>query len=137
MAGTFVRDALAVDLAEGADLDADGTEYGDVWDAQYPGYFGVELNTGDVGGTTPGLDVELQASNDSTFTTDVVSLGRLGVVDATDNAVYRTQFYTNKRYVRAVFTVSSGNADGDFSDATLKVVPRWDRYTAATTAGKV
>lgn len=134
MAGTYVRDATAIDLVTGATLNAAGTTNGNINEVNYPGWFGVELSAATATGTTPTLDIEVLASDSATFANTAalptVSLGRFG--RATAVSTKRMKFYTNKRYVRS--SVVLGGTTPSFAGSTLKIVPPFDRFQFDTTA---
>jgi hypothetical protein len=146
MTGTYVRDALGADLfaASGASyvsgsaptLGSAATSTAPIHDLHYPGWFAVSLVTGTVTGTTPTLDVNLEASDSATFadTTALptVSLGRFERFGDEDNATKHMRFYTNKRYVRA--QVITGGTTPVFTGTTAKVVPVHDHVSKSTTA---
>ena len=132
MSGTIVRDALAPQLLAGATLTGTSTTQGTVVELNYPGRFGVYVLVGTVTGTdTPTLEVELEASNSSTFASGVVSLGRFDRITTTA-AVHQMSFYTNKRYVRTQVTPTGTTPV--FTGTTATVVPEWDRFSATSHA---
>lgn len=132
MAGTVVRDATAFDLLDGTDLSGASTQTGTGVDAQYPGRFAAVLETGTVTGTTPTLDVEIQAGNTAAFDDLVVSLGKFDQVGDEDNETRHLVCETNLRYLRAIAVL--GGTTPDYTATTVKVVPQYDRFGITRTA---
>lgn len=132
MAGTVVRDATGPDLATGLTLTGAGSDTGDAVDMQYPCHFTVALTTGTVTGTTPTLDVTIQAADDSAFTDDVVDLAAFPQIGDEDDTEKFLKLFTNKRYVRA--SITKGGTSPVYTGTTLKVVPFFDRHTVTTSA---
>lgn len=134
MAGTYVRDALAPDLLAGATLNSAGTTTGTIVDLNYPLDFAVELSAATATGTTPTLDVEVQASDSPTFagsaTFPTEVLGRFSRVTVV--GVKRLRLTTNKRYVRTSVVV--GGTTPSFASSTAKVIPYHDRRAFDSTA---
>ena len=130
--GVQVNDADAVDLLAGATLDSATSSNGTVRDLLWPRWVKFRLVTGTVTGTSPTLDVTLQASSTSDFSSDVVDLGafpQVGDEDAVPK-VFRT--YVTKRYVRA--SVTTGGTSPDYSGTTLKAEDPQTRNESDDTA---
>lgn len=121
MPGTLVRDANETDLLSGATLNSAGTTQSTIVDLQYPQTFGVYIDTGTVTGTSPTLDVEIEASDSSTFASGVTTIGQIPTVGDDDDATAGGQiFYSNKRYIRAQVVV--GGTSPDFSGTVMQLV---------------
>ena len=104
MVGTQVEDASAVSLHSGTIASATTTT-GTAKDVQYPGWVRVEAVIGDITGTGVTADIEIQASNDSTFTVGVEKPLRLRQANMTagnEQISLWGNCYVNKRYMRAV-----------------------------------
>lgn len=136
MPGTVVRDADAPDLASGgdtSDLNAAGTTNGVIWDAQYPGLLSFALDTpATITGTTPTMDVTIEASSSSTFASDVVTVCKFDTIGDEQSLTFLATGYVNKRYVRAEFVL--GGTSPVFTGTTVTPVPVHDRRTESTTA---
>lgn len=134
MPGTYVRDSLEIDLLTGATLNATGSTSGDIADLSAESTdVDFHLITGTVTGTTPTLDVLLEASPESDFSADVVSLGAFDTVEDEDNVtkvlrISRIPY----RYVRA--TADLAGTSPDFTGTQLfgRVANyHWDRSQTA------
>lgn len=135
--GTYFADANAANLLTGATLNAAGTTNGTAVQVDRPGEVQFRLETSTVTGTTPTLSIELQASDDATFATGVLSLGRLTLLSGNAASQSNVDKEINARvyntYVRAV--VTAGGTSPVYTGSTLKVVqPHFKRdgtFTAA------
>lgn len=108
MPGSQVRDALAPALHTGVTLNAAGSTNGTAIQVDKPQQVRVIVTyPATVTGTTPTADIEIQASNDSTFSTGVVSEGRFkqGSGGSQANVVAVLETRITKRYARAVVTL--------------------------------
>lgn len=140
MAGPYVRDTNAPDLFDATvTLDAAATETGAAIEVNSPGDVVIELLTGTVTSTgdSATLEVEVQASNVSTFAT-YVAVGAFADISGTDTAlsdqVYRLKTQLRHRYARVVAV--TGGTTPDFGDSSCKVHPVHNRESIATdTAG--
>lgn len=132
MPGTLVTDSLASDLLTGSTLNSAGTTNGTVADLGHPCEFGVRVETGTVTGTSPTLDITVQASSTSDFSSDVVDVVAFPQIGDEDNVVKHLVAYTPKRYVRAAVTV--GGTSPVFTGTTAKAVERHLLRTPSTTA---
>ncbi len=129
MPGTVVRDALAPNLVSGATLTSAGTTNGTPYEIGWVGDVQFELVPATVSGTSPTLDITIQAADDSAFTTNVVTIGRFSQANNTN--VKQLNAYVGKRYVRAVVVV--GGTTPSFAGTTLTPVPKHDRRVRNTT----
>lgn len=132
MPGTLVTDSLASNLLAGATLNSATSSNGTAVDLQYPCNFGVQVVTGTVTGTSPTLDITIQASSTSDFSSDVVDLGAFPTIGDEDNVTKHAVFYTPKRYVRA--SVVTGGTSPVFTGTTAKAVEPHLLRTVSTTA---
>lgn len=129
MPGQIVTDAQAPKLFNAEAISSATTTTGDAVDVQYPKWVRLEAAVGTLGGTTPTLDIEVEESSTSDFSSDVVSLGRFEqLTTANDNGSVWLNAYVNRRYLRAV-AISGGTSP----TATLTVTvhpPHQNRATA-------
>lgn len=137
--GILIRDALEPALETGVTLNAAGTTTtSPVVDCLRPMECRVRLATSTVTSTTNSatLNVEIQASNDSTFVTDTVSLGRFAALSGTDaaqsNVVRWLDVYTQKRYLRASVVV--GGTAPVYTGTVIRVHPEHYKLTDGDTA---
>ncbi len=137
MPGTVVRDALGLNLAAGATLNAAGTTNGTVAEINSPQEVSFELATGTVTstGNSATLNIEIQSADNSGFSVGVVSHGRFAALSGTDaaqsNVVRLLRATVQKRYARA--TVILGGTAPVYTGTTIKPVLPNDRRVAATT----
>lgn len=110
MPGTLVHDANAENLVDPAADPGTGsvtrtaTTTGTGSELGRPGRVRVRLKVGTVSGTLPTCDVELEASDSSTFASGVVSLGKFDQVTA--GSVTRfLEADVQHKFVRAVATI--------------------------------
>lgn len=134
MPGTLVHDSLAPVLQNGT---ITTTTTGSAITVNRPGKARFRLTTGTVASTSNSatLAVEIQASDDSAFSTGVVSCGQfksLALSDALSSSLTKyLQAYVYKTYVRAVSTVG-GTAP---SWGSLKITMEEPNYERTTTDG--
>lgn len=125
MAGTFVRDALEVDLLADVDLTDEGAaQNGTAREIGWSGLTRFALEIASVTGSTPTLVVDVQGSEESDFSDDVVTLGTITAGDEADGTVLGIDAVVNSRYVRAVADVGGTTV---VYTATLTAVPPHDR----------
>jgi hypothetical protein len=125
--GTLVKDSLEPVLETGVTLNAAGTTtttLGAQTDLLRPRRCRVRIATGTVSstGNTATLTVAIQASNDATFATGVVTVARISLTgtDAAQTSVVRyDEVYTQKRYVRA--SVTLGGTAPSYAGTTIRV----------------
>lgn len=131
--GTLVRDSLAPTLQNG-NITANTT--GAATEVNKPAEVRFEAKvTGTVTGTSPTLDIEVQASDSSSFASGVVSLGRfkqLVAADASSAVTHYLQARCYKRYVRIVATV--GGTTPVFNGVQVRAREAHDRLTDTATA---
>lgn len=129
MPGTFVRDATEPDLLSGVTLTtaAGANQAGTAREIGWSGLTQFVLTTAGKAGTTPTISVDIQGSEKSDFSDDVVTLGTIYGSDETNGAVLNFQTNVNSRYVRAVSTVVG--TSGAYTGSTLYAVPFADRAT--------
>lgn len=128
MPGTFVSDSLETDLLAGATLNSNGTTQSTIVDMEYPQTFSLFIDTGTCTGTSsPTLDVEVEASNSSTFASGIVTIGQVPTITSSDDDVIRggQLFYSNLRYIRAQVVV--GGTDPVFVCVMNIVEPDYRR----------
>lgn len=101
--GTYVKDALAPQLADGSTV---STTSNGAWTAvERPWDVAVVMATGTVTGTGS-VEVAIEAADDASGTNSVV-VGAFGTVAATDDDQERILVSsTHKPYMRAVYTVT-------------------------------
>ena len=129
MPGTLVRDAAGPVLLNSTPLTA--TVTGAAIDAGKPASCRARLNvSGAVSGTTPTLDVTIQASDSSTFASGVVNLGRF--VQATGVGEKFLKVDVQHRFVRAVATV--GGTSPSFGTVLITLEEDNFRRTKGETA---
>ena len=136
MPGTLVTDSLASDLLTGSTLNSAGTTNGTVADLGHPCEFGVRVETGTVTGTSPTLDITVQASSTSDFSSDVVDVVAFPQIGDEDNVVKHLVAYTPKRYVRAAVTSVSTmrrRRGTPSASTTTTATPRTTRSCPSTT----
>jgi hypothetical protein len=129
MPGTVVRDALEPDLLSGVTLTtaAGANQAGTAREIGWSGLTQFVLTTAGKAGTTPTITVDIQGSETSNFSDDVVTLATITGVDETNGAVLGAQAFVNSRYVRAVSTVAGSS--GAYTGSTVQAVPFADRVT--------
>jgi hypothetical protein len=116
MPGQIVTDAQAPKLFNAEAISTATTTTGAAVDVQYPKWLRLEAAVGVFGGTTPTLDIEVQASSSPTFASDVVSLGRFARInDTNDERSHWLNVYANRRYMRAVAITGGTNPDVDLT----------------------
>jgi hypothetical protein len=127
MPGTVVRDALEPDLLDGVTLTtaAGANQAGTAREIGWSGETRFELTTAGKSGTTPTIAVDIQGSEKSDFSDDVVTLGTITAVDVANGSVRGIDAFVNSRYVRAVSTVTG--TSGVYTGSTLYAVPFHDR----------
>jgi hypothetical protein len=127
--GTFVRDSLKPNLASGVTLNSATSTNGAAWDAQYPGDVMFEVLTATVTGTSPILTVVFVGADDSSFSTNKVTYGRI-VIDGADKDNVRRVIHAHvlKRYVRAEVTVAGTSPV--YTGTTITALTPYDRYVA-------
>ena len=129
MPGTVVRDALETDLLADCTLDSAGSSNGTALEILWPCevQFLCETGTIDSGSSDETLEITIQGSENSDFSTEnVVTLGTISLVDTDDNGSFGFTTYVDAKYVRAVAV--AGGTTPDFSGTTVKVVqPHYDR----------
>lgn len=128
MAGTYTHDSTVAKLVNGT---LTSTATGSAVQVDRPGAVRFLLTTGTVTGTSPTLDVEIQASDSATFASGNVSLGKFAQVTAS-SASRTLQAYTQKRYVRAVSTVAGTTPS--FGSVSVTVEERHFKRTGSDTA---
>ena len=125
MPGTFVRDALEVDLLADVDLADEGAaQSGTARELGWSGWTQFALEIASVTGTNPTLAIDIQGSEASDFSDDVVTLATITAGDAADGAVLAASTFVASRYVRAVADVGGTTV---VYTATLTAVPPHDR----------
>jgi hypothetical protein len=131
MPGTYVTDAAAPTLLSGT---LTSTTTGTAVEAGYPCCVSAELSIGSVSGTSPTLDVELQASDVSNFASGVISLGRFAqkTTASANTKSYLHRILINKRYVRAVATV--GGTSPSFGSVSVTLRDPYFQLTSNTSA---
>ncbi len=129
MPGSFVRDADQVDLLADNTLTtaAGANQTGTAHEIGWSGNTRFELVTAGSAGTTPDISVDIQGSETSDFSDDVVTLATIVGEDPADGTVLGADAYVNSKYVRAVSTVSGSS--GEFTGSTVYPVPFHDRRT--------
>lgn len=133
MPGTYARDALAPNLFTGATLNAAGTTAGTIVDLSAEGTDVMfEIVTGTVTGTTPTLNVEIEASPSPTFASGVVSLGKFDQIGDEDAVTRRFTTFVPLRYVRAQVVIAGTTPV--YTGSTLTPRTKHDRRTASQTA---
>lgn len=135
MPGTLVQDSLAPNLLSGATLNSAGSTNGTAAFVNYPGEISFVLKTSTVTGTSATLDVVIQASNDSTFASGVVTLGQfeLSGSNASQTSVTKRIYSRcDHKYLRAAVTL--GGTSPVYTSSTLYVRQPYDRYTRTSTA---
>lgn len=116
MPGTLAHDALASVLVN-ATLTANNTGTGQ--EVNRPGRARVKLSVGTVTGTSPTLDVEVQASDKSDFSSGVVKLGKFAQVTSSTQTRYLL-VDVQHRYVRTVATVGGTSPSFGTTKVTLE-----------------
>jgi len=123
--GTLVKDALEPALETGLTLNSatsSSTTLGANTDLLRPQECRVKVATGTVTGTNPTFTLAIEASNDSTFSTGVVVVGRIslsGSAASQSNVVRWADISTQKRYVRANLTL--GGTSPVYTGTTIRV----------------
>jgi hypothetical protein len=125
MPGTPAHDALAPTLLNGT---ISTTANGSAVEVNRPGITRMRLVNTTISGTSPTLDVEVEASDVSDFSSGVVSLGKFDTVSSANQERYLT-VDVRKRYVRAAHTV--GGTSPSFAGVKLTMEER--RYDWAET----
>ncbi|MEM9605899.1 MAG: hypothetical protein AAGA99_00665 [Actinomycetota bacterium] len=129
--GVQVNDATASNILTGATLNSAGTTQSTGVDLQWPRTVRFQLDTATVTGTSPTLDVTVQASSVSDFSSDVVDLGSFSQVTASSTS-RDLQVYVPRQYVRAAVTV--GGTSPVFTGSTLVAEDPFTRLATADTA---
>ena len=125
MPGTVVRDALEVDLLADVDLTDEGAaQSGTARELLWTGWTQFALEIASVTGTAPTLVIDIQGSETSDFSDDVVTLGTVTAGDEDDGAALAVSAFVDSRYVRAVADVGGTTV---VYTATLTAVPPHDR----------
>lgn len=106
MPGTQVRDTLAPVLQASSSQTATNTTTGVL--VNRPGDVEIKMTTGTVSGTSPTIDVEVQASDASAFGSGVVSLGKFAQVSTATQTRY-LRAYCSKAYMRLIITVGGSS----------------------------
>jgi hypothetical protein len=120
--GTYVTDANEIDLLSGMDLATDATSSGTAYEVDWPLLTLWYLDTGTVAGTN---NVDIQGSETSDFSDDVVTYTSIPVVNADDDQEHEGTIFITSKYVRASLTIGTG---GDMSASVLKLRPaHWMR----------
>lgn len=102
MPGQLVRDYESYKLFEKEKISTATTTTGDAVEVLFPGMVRIELAVSEFTGTNPTLDVEVQASDDDSFSSPV-SLGRFTrVTSSNDEQSHWINAYSNYRFMRAV-----------------------------------
>jgi hypothetical protein len=105
MPGTLVSDASAPELLDGSNVTATGQ--GSAVEVGYLGHVRAMLALGTCTGTTTSLDLKVQGSDDSGFSSGVVDYGEFPTKDQDDDST--TSFLdivVQHRYVRANYVVA-------------------------------
>lgn len=122
-AGTYIRDANAINLLTGATLNSAGTTTGTIQTINKPNKCRLEVLTSTVTGTSPTLSIKLQSSSTSDFSADVIDHGSL---DFSGSGQSNTAAYLDvdikRKYVRASVTV--GGTSPVYTSSTAKLVAR-------------
>lgn len=131
--GTLVKDDLESNLLSGATLNSAGSSTGTAVEINRPGDVAFVLELSTVTGTSPTITVDIQGSDVSDFSDDVVTVATLYSTGAAeDNLVYSACGELYKKYVRA--SVTLGGTSPVYTGATVKVrQPHWHR-TSSTSA---
>lgn len=132
MPGTVVRDALETDLLADVDLEDEGAaQNGTALEILWPCNVQFLLEIASVTGTSPTLDITVQGSENSDFSTeDVVTLGTITAGDEADDTNLGFTTYVDSKYVRAVADVGGTTV---VYTATLKAVqPHYLRVRGAS-----
>jgi hypothetical protein len=133
MPGSFVRDATQVDLLSGVTLTtaAGANQTGTAHEIGWPGLTQFVLTTAGKSGTTPTITVDIQGSEKSDFSDDVVTLATISGVDETNGQTLEAVVDVDSRYVRAISTVAG--TSGVYTGSTLIPVPARDRRQRSAT----
>lgn len=123
MPGTVVRDANEVDLLSGVTLNATGSDVaGTAVEVLWPEGVQILVETGTITGTSPTLELVVQASENSDFSTEpVVEVGRINLTGTDDDGEFAIVANGDFRYVRASVTIAGTTPV--FTGTTAKVVP--------------
>lgn len=129
MPGTLVRDALAPTLVNATNLTATATGTGVEVNQVGPAKAFLKVS-GTISGTSPTLDVTIQASDVSNFGSGVVTLGRFAQVTAAAERFIHVD--VQHKYVRAVSTV--GGTTPSFGSVVCTLEETKFRRTKGETA---
>jgi len=119
MPGTLVSDSLAVVLSS-ANITSATTTTGTAFEISWPGNIQIEAVIGTQTGTHT-EDIEVQASDSSTFASTNVSLGRFAQIANTATATQRLTAFCNKKYIRCV-RITAGTVTASTITVTVRPV---------------
>lgn len=105
--GTLVRDALDPQLHDGTAITSATTTTGDGQYVGFPGHVQVEAVYGTITGSSVTVDINVQGSWQSDFSSDVVDYGWFDTVDENDDGETKAlDVYADVPYLRAVIVTA-------------------------------